>query len=127
MNELYTLGNIFNAFLTIGLFFGGYIAIKSGRRKALNSIQVDSMAASEQTISALKERLDLLEKRLDEVVKENSALRQIIETIKGALLKRGIHVTIDGDMVIIEEAARTSAIRRRPAVKTSKEKENGGN
>lgn len=97
--------SIISAVLALAALIGGLVAFLRGNRTEVTRIQ-------DETIKAFKERLEILEKRQADLEKDNQRLQQTIETIKAALKQKGIHITIDGDMVIIEDGSSISAKRR---------------
>jgi hypothetical protein len=67
--------------------------------------------AQDKAINAMEARLDVQEKRIGDLTKENARLYLIFDTIKSALKSMGMAVTIDGDMVIINHAGNSIATR----------------
>jgi FtsZ-binding cell division protein ZapB len=86
-----------NSLFGLCTFIGGVIALLQSRNKGISSIKDETILALQQQVEAIKSRQDSLEK-------ENERLKQIIETIQSALKARGVHITIDGEVVIIEES-----------------------
>lgn len=97
MNELSTATILINTALMVCLIIGGYMAIRSGKHTKSGELQ-------EQAINALKAELEAVQRRIDVVERENTRLHMTINLIKSALVKRGMRVTIDGDMVEITDA-----------------------
>src|SRR5947208_17032723 len=93
MDILSWINNIF----CLCCFIGGLIAFLQYRNKGISSIKDETILVLQQQVDAIKSRQDGLEK-------ENERLKQIIETIQSALKARGVHITIDGEVVIIEES-----------------------
>lgn len=103
--------SIINVVIGLAALVGVFVAFLRSNKTEITRIQ-------EETINAFKARLELLEKRQTELEKENTGLKQILETIKAALKQKGFHVTIDGDMVIIEDDNSSSiSAKRRAATK----------
>lgn len=92
--------SILNGIFALCGMAGGFVAYLSSRKSGITGIQ-------QQTITALQQRIETVEKAQKEVKEENTRLKTIIETIQTALLKRGIHVTIDGEMVMISDPSGT--------------------
>jgi uncharacterized protein (UPF0335 family) len=65
----------------------------------------------ERVISALNSELTTLADRIESMERENIRLHQIIATICTALKRRGIAVTIEGDMVNIRDQSGTHTER----------------
>lgn len=88
--------SIVNLLFLIGGSIGAILFTRRGRKVEIVHIQDETIVALEQQIKAIKDKLTDLER-------DKFRLQQIIETIQAALLKRGIHVTIDGDLVIVSD------------------------
>jgi cell division protein FtsB len=106
--------SIINVVIGLAALVGVFVAFLRSNKTEITRIQ-------EETINAFKARLELLEKRQTELEKENTSLKQVLETIKAALKQKGFHVTIDGDMVIIEDDSSSISARRRAASKQTKD------
>lgn len=87
---------ILNLILCIGLAIGGWAAFRHGFTRTANEVQ-------ERVINALESEINALKDRLVELERENARLTQIIATIRTALRRRGIFITIDSEMVIIRD------------------------
>lgn len=96
MSELYNAAEILNTALMLCVIIGGYMAIRSGKHQQAGTIQA-------QVIDALKAELETLQRRMDSLEKENTRLTQTLNLIRSALRKRGLNVTIDGDLVTISD------------------------
>ena len=95
MDNLYTMVGIVNAVLMVCLIIGSYMAIRSGKGQQAGTLQ-------SQAIQALQAELDSFKRRIDVLEKETVRLTTIITLIKTALRKHGWIVSIDGEMVTIE-------------------------
>ena len=111
--------SLINLILQIGTIIGGTAGAISvffvARKKTMAELQASTINTMQQNIEAQKTRIETLETKqgelekenyglrttIETILKENYSLRTKIETILAALLKRGIHVTIDGEMVVI--------------------------
>ncbi len=109
MNTLYTLLSFVQLILLLATAAGGLMAFRSSRRSATIAVQKD-------TIDALKERVELLEKKQLDLERDNTHLSATIELIQSALRQKGFVVTIDGEMVTVIDPAgqSSSSMRRRP-------------
>lgn len=96
MNDWYNLTSIGNILISLLLLIGGYIAIRSGKQRQAGEIQ-------SQVIDALKAELEALQRRMDTLERENIRLTHIMGLIKTALRKRGLTISIDGDLVTIDD------------------------
>jgi hypothetical protein len=81
--------------LALCVTVGGIFAIRNGQQTQLVKFQKD-------TNDALRSRIEALEDKIADFEKENVIQRHIIDTITLALEKEGIVITINGDLVSIE-------------------------
>ena len=96
--------SILNLVLLIATTLGGILAFRHGFTRTANEVQ-------ERVIAALNSELAALASRIESMEKENIRLHQIIATICAALKRRGIAVTIQGDMVNIHDQSGTHTER----------------
>jgi len=96
VSSIYDLASIGNILIGLMILAGGYIAMRSGRQQQAGAIQ-------SQVIDALKAELETLQRRLEALEKENTRLEQTMGLIKHALRKRGLAISIDGDLVTIRD------------------------
>ncbi len=113
--------SLLNLIISIALVVGGFVAYKHGFARTANEVQERVIHALESEIQALHDRISALEQ-------ENTRLNQTITTICSALKQRGIHVTIDGDIVHLHditgnEHLYTTRIYSTETVKPSQEKD----
>ncbi len=113
MNILSSLSgaSTLNTILLVCILIGGLFAIRSGKRGELLKFQ-------KETIEALQQRIDALEGKVADFEKENVIQRHIIDTITSALKQRGMVITIDGDMVTIQDSQGMSQHRKRGTITT---------
>ncbi|HEX7735226.1 MAG TPA: hypothetical protein VF458_10185 [Ktedonobacteraceae bacterium] len=90
--------SILNLVLCLGLAIGGLAAFRYGFTRTANEVQ-------ERVIHALESEINALKNRLSELEKENERLTRIIVTIRMALRKRGLFVTVDGELISIRDRA----------------------
>lgn len=64
----------------------------------------DSAAIQEQTINALKVRVETLEKQAESDAKQLARLRQILSTVRHALKLRDLYIQIEDDFVTLIDA-----------------------
>lgn len=93
-------------FIAICVTGGGAIIFKQSYSKAASEIQ-------DRVIAALKLEIETLNTRIKACQDETARLSSILETIQAALKSKGIHITIDGDMVIIEESESKATVTKR--------------
>lgn len=87
-----------------------FFAVKNGVMKSAN-------VAQSSTIDAMRDEIQLLRERVEDTEKENMRLEQIIDTICAALKKRGLVISIQGEMINIQDkrgGSTTTRIRRVP-------------
>jgi hypothetical protein len=87
-----------------------FFAVKNGVMKSANEAQ-------SSTIDAMRDEIQLLRERVEDTEKENMRLEQIIDTICAALKKRGLVISIQGEMINIQDkrgGSTTTRIRRVP-------------
>ncbi len=99
---------VVSAVLAVCLTIGGMSAFRNGRQIQLTKFQ-------EETNKALKERTDLLEKKIEDLEKKIVIHEHVIETIIATLKLRGLVVTVDGEMVTISDGTSSTSKRYRPA------------
>lgn len=109
MNSLSTFLPVLSIAISVMVVLGGYYAFRQGFFKQSSEIQ-------EQTINALNTRLNTLEKQAESDAKEIARLRQLINTIRHALKRRGLHIEIEGDYVTLIDAEGQRMSTQPPAV-----------
>jgi hypothetical protein len=87
---------ILNLVTTFGLIVGGLLAYHHGFARTASEVQERVVHLLQSEIGALQDRIDALEK-------ENTRLSQVIMTIRTSLKRRGLHITIDGELVSIHD------------------------
>lgn len=90
--------SILNLVFCIGLAVGGFAAFRHGFTRTANEVQ-------ERVIHALESEINALKDRLGELEKENARLTHIIATIRTAMRRRGLFVSVDGELVSIRDRA----------------------
>ncbi len=89
--ELLTLINLS---MTICLIIGSVVAYRYGFARTANEVQ-------ERVIHALQSEIQTMHERIAALEHENTRLNYTITTICTSLKQRGVHVTIDGDIISI--------------------------
>lgn len=81
---------------------------------AKSSLGKSTSDAQASAIAALKEEMEVLKRRIDNLKEENKRQERVMRTICDVLEKRGITITIDGEMINIEglEHKRSATIVR---------------
>lgn len=109
MALLNTILPYLSLFLALCVTVGGVFAYRQNYAKTASEIQ-------ERVINTLKTEADSLRLHVNDCEKEIERLKQTIETILAALKKQGIYVTIDGDMILIEDKSGRIASMRKPRI-----------
>ena len=86
----------FNVLMTFGLLIGGFVAYRRGFAQTANEVQ-------ERVINALQHEIQTLHDRIGVLEQENTRLDQAISVICSSLRRRGIHITVEGDVVSIRD------------------------
>ena len=85
---------------------GSFYIIRSGVRKTTSEAQQDAIVALQAQVSALRNNVE-------DLTKENARLEQVVQTICSALKTRGMIITVQGELITIEDVktGRTTATR----------------
>jgi len=85
---------------------GSFYIIRSGVRKTTSEAQQDAIVALQAQVSALRNNVE-------DLTKENARLEQVAQTICSALKTRGMIITVQGELITIEDVktGRTTATR----------------
>lgn len=81
---------------TVGTFLGSIVIARVGIAKSANEIQQRVIMALQGEINVLKDEINVLKK-------ENVRLKQTLSLIKKALKSKGLTITIDGDLISIQD------------------------
>jgi hypothetical protein len=104
MNTISIALSIFSVVLTTASTVGGFFAFKSGLSRTANEVQ-------ERVIHALELEMSVLRGRLEDLEKENKRLNQVILTICQALKRRGLIVSIEGNLVTVMDGRSSQTAR----------------
>ena len=88
--------SLLNLLITVCLVIGGSAAYRHGFTRTANEVQ-------ERVIHALQSEIQSLHDRIEALERENTRLNYVISTMCTALKQRGLHVTIDGDIVSVQD------------------------
>lgn len=77
-------------------------AIMVARSAGKINAEKSATEAQAKTIDAMQARLDLQSKNIEEMKKENARLEQVFQTICSALKTRGMLISLQGEMISIE-------------------------
>lgn len=96
--DLFSIPSIVLTILSLAIVIGGIFAFRYGRTRMVEEVQ-------ERVINALKTRVETLESQLESDAKELLRLRQVINTIRHALKRRGLLIDIEGEFVTLTDIA----------------------
>jgi hypothetical protein len=106
MDQIISFLPYLGSILAIGITIGGLIiGLRGGYSKAAGEIQ-------ERVISALKEEVEGLNKKVNEMEKDRDRQSSILSTIRYALKQRGLKITIEGEFVTLSESGNSSKVTR---------------
>jgi hypothetical protein len=94
-----------NIILTIGLVFGGVLAFRRGFFKEVDERQ-------KGLIGTLKDEVDTLRGKVDDLEKERATQDRVIATIRYALRQYNLKITIAGGYVTLDDSAGKSTTSR---------------
>jgi hypothetical protein len=93
------------AFITLLLTVGGFFVLRQGYAKQAAEVEDRVIKALNVEIATQERKIKALEKDLDR-------LRRILDTIRNILNRRGWKITIDGEIVTLEDNTGKSNITR---------------
>lgn len=102
--SVYNFTSVANMIMMIVMVLGGFFVLKGSMGKAAS-------VAQQSAISAMRDELDTLRSRTDDLKEENSRLQHTLQTICLALKSQGIVVSIDGTMVHISNKEGSTSTR----------------
>lgn len=82
---------------------GAFYLIKSGVGKTVTKANQDAITALQATITAMQADASILRGKIEDMAKDNTRLSQTIDTICAALKIKGMVITIQGEIVNIED------------------------
>jgi hypothetical protein len=100
MNTISIALSMFSIVLTIASAIGGFYAFRNGLARTANEVQ-------ERVIDALDMEMGILRARLTDLERENKRLSQIISAICQTLKRRGMDVSVEGNLITVTDG-RTS-------------------
>lgn len=101
--EPQALINIAYTVALISITAGGLRLYRYSMHKTVQEITRSVTEVQERANNALQSEINTLKDKVTELEKENARHRQTIGLIKRALSKRGLTITIDGDLVSISD------------------------
>lgn len=106
MIDIQTLSNI------AGLVSFGAVVV-GGVYMARGKAGKQASEAQQSAITALQAELTILRQRVTDTEKENIKLQQTIDTICSALKMRGLIITVQGEMINIQDGTNSTITRIR--------------
>jgi predicted kinase len=88
-----------------------FFAVKSGKMQSANTAQGSTIAAMKEEMEILDRRVADGERRVAEAERKNDRLELTIETMCEALKLHGLTITIQGNMIHIQDANGTTSTR----------------
>lgn len=101
MNTINIL-TIINLVVALGTIVGGYVAFRLSANRQAAEIQ-------ERVIKALEVQLEAMRIKIEQLERENERLSQVITTIKAAMRKRGFIISVDGEIVYVQNGGSLQA------------------
>jgi len=95
----------------ISFVIASLVAIFSAR--AMSKVDVNDKAnqAQNDAISAMQGEIASLRRKIEDAKQDNTRLKKVIDTIRMALEKRGLIITISDDAIDIEAGNKSTTIR----------------
>lgn len=103
LNNMYIMLSIFSIAFTIAGILGGILAFRNGFTRTANEVQ-------ERVIHALESEITALHLRISDVEDENRKLEQTLLKMFQTLKKRGIAISIDGNVMKISDGNETENV-----------------
>jgi septal ring factor EnvC (AmiA/AmiB activator) len=102
--------------LSLGItLVGAFFVVRSGRLQSANTAQSSAISAMQSEMVLLRGRIEDKEKENAQLSQKINHLELTIDTICSALKKRGLVISVQGEMVNIEDKrGSTTTARIRP-------------
>lgn len=109
---LNTIAPLLTTILVLAGLVGGIFVFRNAKKTGIILIQDQTITALQQQIDALKEQQTVLQKK-------NEHLEYVIETMSLAMKKKGVVVSIDGEMVTFTDSrGQSNTVRRAKNIPT---------
>jgi hypothetical protein len=95
----------------ISFAIASLVAIFSARSMIKVNVNDKANQAQNDAIQAMQEEIASLRRKIEDAKQDNTRLKRVIDTIRIALEKRGILITISDDAVDIEHNKRSTTVR----------------
>lgn len=103
-----SLNSFAGLFSMLIVFFAAFFASKAMSKSKVNE---EANNAQQRLMDIMKDEVESLRRKVDDTAKDNTRLRHTIETIVSALKKRGLVVTVEGEMVNIVDGKGSTTVR----------------
>jgi len=88
-----------------------FVAYMASRSMAKSKVGDDTNKAQNDAILAMQQEIESLRRKTEDITKDNTRLKRTIETIRIALERRGLLITISDDAIDINDNKRSTTIR----------------
>lgn len=95
----------------ISFFIASIVSILSARSMVRVNDNDKANQAQNDAIQAMQEEISSLRRKIEDTKQDNARLKRVIDTIRIALEKRGLIITISDDAIDIEANNRSTTIR----------------
>lgn len=95
----------------ISFIIASLVAIASARSMIKVNVNDKANQAQNDAIQAMQEEIASLRRKIEDARQDNTRLKRVIDTIRIALEKRGLIITISDDAIDIEDSKRSTTIR----------------
>lgn len=111
VQNAYNIAGLINVLFILLITTGALWAFKKSVMKATGEIQAHTSNLQNNAIAALEQELGVVRSRINDIERENKKLDQIILTLCDAMKKRGLDISIDGNVVTVRDGKDTSVVR----------------
>lgn len=99
--------------LSLGItLVGAFFVVRSGRLQSANTAQSSAISAMQSEMAVMNQRIEDKEKENEQLNKKITHLELTIDTICAALKRRGLVISVQGEMVSIEDKRGNSTTTR---------------
>ena len=95
----------------ISFVIASLVAFFSAKSIAKVNVNDKANQAQNDAIQAMQEEIASLRRKIEDARQDNTRLKRVIDTIRIALEKRGLIITISDDAIDIEDSKRSTTIR----------------
>lgn len=95
----------------ISFVIATFVAIVTARSTAKVEASNKTNQAQNDAIAAMQEEIASLRRKIEDAKQDNAKLKRVIDTIRIALERRGLNITISDETIDIEDNKRSTTIR----------------